>query len=53
MGLDGVKENLLAFLRVVIKSKPAGSKGVYLKKIALSSTMGPSVLVDTNDRALA
>ena len=53
MGLDGVKENLLAFLRVVIKSKPASSKGIYLKKIALSSTMGPSVLVDTNDSAFA
>ena len=49
MGLDGIKENFLAFLKAVIKSKPASSKGIYLKKIALSSTMGPSVLVDASD----
>ena len=49
MGVEGIKENYLAFLRAVIKSKPSSSKGVYLKKIALSSTMGPSVLADTAD----
>ena len=51
MGIEGVKENFLAFLQVVIKLKPAGSKGVYLKKIALSSTMGPAVLVETKSSA--
>ena len=49
MGMDGIKENFLAFLKAVIKSKPSSSKGIYLKKIALSSTMGPSVLADTSD----
>ena len=49
MGVNGIKENFLAFLKAVIKSKPSSSKGVYLKKIALSSTMGPSVLADTAD----
>lgn len=49
MGVDGIKENFLAFLKAVIKSKPSSSKGIYLKKIALSSTMGPSVLADTAD----
>ena len=49
MGLDGIKENLLTFLRAVIKSKPPTSKGVYLKKIFLSSTMGPSLQTGTAD----
>ena len=49
MGMDGIKENFLAFLKAVIKLKPSSSKGVYLKKIALSSTMGPSVLADIAD----
>jgi len=49
MGLDNVKENFLTFLKAIIKSKPSTSKGVYLKKIVLSSTMGPSILVDTAD----
>ena len=51
MGLEGIQENFLTFLRAVIKSKPANSKGVYLKKIFLSSTMGPSVQADTVDSA--
>ena len=49
MGVEGVKENFLTFLNAVIKSKPHSSKGIYLKKIVLSSTMGPSVLADTTD----
>jgi large subunit ribosomal protein L1 len=38
--------NLRALLGAVIKAKPAASKGVYLKKVALSTTMGPGVRVD-------
>lgn len=49
MGMNGIKDNFLAFLKAVIKLKPSSSKGVYLKKIALSSTMGPSVLADIAD----
>ena len=49
MGLTGIRENFLAFLSEVIKSKPVSSKGVYLKKIVLSSTMGPGLMVDAND----
>lgn len=40
-------ENIKAFVDAVVKSKPAGSKGNYLKKISLSSTMGPGVKIDT------
>jgi len=38
-------ENIRAFVDAVAKAKPAGSKGSYMKKIALSSTMGPGVTV--------
>jgi large subunit ribosomal protein L1 len=38
-------ENIRAFIGAVSKAKPSGSKGTYMKKIALSSTMGPGVSV--------
>ena len=42
-----IKENVDAFIDAIIKAKPTGGKGKYLKGIALSSTMGPGVKVDT------
>ncbi len=39
-------ENIKAFVDAVIKSKPTGSKGNYLKKVSLSSTMGPGLKLD-------
>jgi large subunit ribosomal protein L1 len=39
-------ENVTAFINAVAKAKPAGAKGTYMKKISLSSTMGPGVSVD-------
>jgi len=39
-------ENVKAFVAAVQKAKPTGAKGTYLKKIALSSTMGPGVSLD-------
>ncbi len=39
-------ENASALLDVVVKAKPAASKGIYLKKIALSSTMSPGLHID-------
>jgi large subunit ribosomal protein L1 len=39
-------ENVKALIDAVQKAKPSGSKGAYVKKIALSSTMGPGVTVD-------
>jgi large subunit ribosomal protein L1 len=41
-----IEENIRAFLSALQKAKPSGAKGTYLKKIALSSTMGPGVGVD-------
>lgn len=43
---DALKGNLVALLTDIVKLKPASSKGVYLKKIALSTTMGPGIMVD-------
>lgn len=39
-------ENVKAFVTAIAKAKPTGAKGAYMKKIALSSTMGPGVTVD-------
>ncbi|WP_146346111.1 50S ribosomal protein L1 [Falsiphaeobacter marinintestinus] len=39
-------ENVRAFIGAVAKARPSGAKGTYLKKICLSSTMGPGVSVD-------
>lgn len=41
-------ENIKAFIDAVVKSKPGGSKGTFMKKISLSSTMGPGVKVETS-----
>ncbi|MFN6951717.1 MAG: 50S ribosomal protein L1 [Albidovulum sp.] len=40
-------ENMKAFVDAVVKARPAGAKGTYLKKVSISSTMGPGVKVDT------
>jgi large subunit ribosomal protein L1 len=39
-------DNIKAFVDAVVKSKPQGSKGTYVKKVSLSSTMGPGVKID-------
>ena len=44
---DKLKENLSALVDALAKAKPSASKGIYLKKIAVSSTMGVGVRVDT------
>ena len=42
-----IAENVKAFIDAVTKAKPAGAKGTFLKKISLSSTMGPGLKIDT------
>jgi large subunit ribosomal protein L1 len=44
--LDKLKGNVVALMDALVKAKPATSKGAYLKKISVSSTMGPGVNVD-------
>ena len=41
-------QNARAFIDSVAKARPAGAKGVFVKKIAVSSTMGPGVRIDTS-----
>lgn len=41
-----IKENLLSFMKAILAAKPSGAKGTYIKKITLSSTMGPAVKLD-------
>ncbi|GJM06294.1 MAG: 50S ribosomal protein L1 [marine bacterium B5-7] len=43
---DKLQDNLMALIADLKKAKPTGSKGVFLKKITVSSTMGPGLLVD-------
>lgn len=43
---QALKENLIVLLNDLKKNKPSSSKGIYLKKIVLSSTMGPGLIID-------
>jgi len=40
-------ENIKAFVDAVVKARPQGAKGTYLKKVSISSTMGPGVRIET------
>ena len=42
---DAIVKNVKAFVDSVMKAKPAGAKGVYMKKVSISSTMGPGVKI--------
>jgi large subunit ribosomal protein L1 len=46
-------QNVKAFVDAVVKARPAGSKGTYLKKVSISSTMGPGLKVETSTVAAA
>lgn len=43
---DGLIENIMAYLNAVLKAKPSGAKGQFMKRLSLSSTMGPGIKVD-------
>ncbi|MGF2736697.1 50S ribosomal protein L1 [Marinobacter sp. DUT-1] len=49
---QNIKENLEALVADLKKAKPASSKGVYLKKITISSTMGPGLTIDQSGLAV-
>ena len=49
---DKLQQNLKALIDALVKSKPATSKGIYLRKLAVSSTMGVGVRVDTQTLGL-
>ncbi len=46
-GVEKIAQNVAAFLDTIVRLKPASSKGTYLRGIALSTTMGPGVKIDT------
>jgi len=48
-----LKDNIQAFLNYLIKNRPAGAKGQYIKKVILSSTMGPGIRLDVKDATVA
>jgi len=45
--LDALETNYSAFMDQIVRSKPSAAKGVYVRNVAVSSTMGPGVRVDT------
>jgi large subunit ribosomal protein L1 len=45
---EKLKENVLTLMDVLIRAKPASSKGTYLKSVAISTTMGPGIKLDPN-----
>lgn len=50
--VDALKGNLNALVQELVKIKPASAKGQYLKKVALSTTMGPGITIDTGTLSL-
>ena len=48
-GFDRLLENIKTLLEVILRAKPPTSKGVYLRSIALSTTMGPGIKIDPLD----
>lgn len=46
MGAEMLKENYLVFINALMKAKPASSKGIYLRGINVSATMGPGIAMD-------
>jgi len=46
-GVDALETNYTAFMDQIIRQKPAASKGVYVRSVTVSSTMGPGVAIDS------
>ena len=44
---EALETNFTAFMDQIVRSKPAAAKGVYVRTVAISSTMGPGVAIDT------
>jgi len=48
-----IEANVRAFVDALVKARPSGAKGTYVRKIAISSSMGPGVQIDTSDALAA
>jgi large subunit ribosomal protein L1 len=44
---DALAENFTAFMDQIVRSKPSAAKGIYVQNVAISSTMGPGIAIDT------
>ena len=44
---DALQDNVKSFIDALVKARPSGAKGAFVKKISLSSSMGPGVQIDT------
>jgi large subunit ribosomal protein L1 len=47
-GVEALETNFTAFMDQIVRAKPAAAKGVYVRNVSVSSTMGPGVMIDTN-----
>ena len=47
--VEQITDNICALVGAILKSKPSASKGTYLQKLSISSTMGPGIHIDPND----
>jgi large subunit ribosomal protein L1 len=47
-GKDRIKENFLTFFEAIQKAKPSGAKGTYIRTLAVSTTMGPGIKLNTS-----
>ncbi len=47
-GADKLRENLLACIDAILRAKPSSAKGTYLKKVSISTTMGPGIHLDSS-----
>jgi large subunit ribosomal protein L1 len=45
--VEALETNFAAFMDQIVRAKPAAAKGVYVRTVAISSTMGPGVAIDT------
>ena len=46
---SAIEDNVRAFLGAIMKAKPTGAKGTFMKRVSLSSTMGPGIKIDTSE----
>ncbi len=51
MGDTKLRDNFMSMLGAILKAKPSAAKGIYLRSITLSSTMGPGIKIDTAEAA--